>query len=125
MAKYEKHTRNVMRAWLGRLEALDRAPLEISEAVLLVAFDNMGKIGFTKEFGTVASGKPVRWLNLMSALFTSVARLGGVAWPILIAKSLGDSAMGSIQEFSAISAATAEDRLKVSAEVQHIRHAWD
>ncbi|KAB5559532.1 cytochrome P450 [Coniochaeta sp. 2T2.1] len=110
MAKYEKHTRSVMRTWLGRLADLEETPIEISGAVLLVAFDNMGKIGFTKEFGTVATGKPVRWLNLMAAAFTSIARLGGVAWPILLAKSVG--VLGDIEEFSAISAATAEDRLK-------------
>lgn len=114
MAKYEGDTRNVVRTWLDRLSGLDGAPVEISEAVLLVAFDNMGKVGFTKEFGTTATGKGVRWLNLMNAAFGRIARLGGLSWPILIVKSIG--MMGDIQEFNNISAAMAEDRLKVSEE---------
>lgn len=112
MAKYETETRKVVRAWLARLENLDGAPIEVTKALLLVAFDNMGKIGFSKEFGTVASGKGVKWLDLLDVLLASVARLGGMPWPILIAKSLGQ--LGDIREFSDISAALAEERLKVS-----------
>lgn len=114
MAKYETKTRSVMRTWLDRLHNLDGAPIEITEAVLLVAFDNMGKVGFTKEFGTTSTGKGVRWLNLLNAAFGRIARLGGVPWPILIVKSVG--LLGDIQEFNDISAATAEDRMKVSKE---------
>ncbi|KAH8902894.1 cytochrome P450 3A24 [Coniochaeta sp. PMI_546] len=110
MAKYETKTRTVMRTWLDRLHNLDGAPIEITEAVLLVAFDNMGKVGFTKEFGTTSTGQGVRWLNLLNAAFGRIARLGGVPWPILIVKSVG--LLGDIQEFNDISAATAEDRMK-------------
>lgn len=111
MAKYETETRKVVRTWLDRLDTLDGAPIEITKAMLLVAFDNMGKLGFSKEFGAVASGEGVKWLDLLDVLLSSVARLGGMPWPILVAKSIGQ--LGDIQEFSNISAGMAEDRLKV------------
>jgi tryprostatin B 6-hydroxylase len=111
MAKYELDTRNVMRTWLDRLDTLKGAPVEITEAVLLVAFDNMGKIGFSREFGTIATGKGVKWLDLLDALLGAVAKLGGAPWPIMIAKSIGT--LGTIQEFANISASMAEDRMKV------------
>jgi hypothetical protein len=111
MAKYEKDTRTVARTWLDRLASIDGAPVEVTKAMLLVAFDNMGKIGFTKEFGSITKGEGTRWLNLLSALFEQLARLGGLPWPVLVAKTFGD--LGEVTELSNISAEMAEDRLQV------------
>jgi hypothetical protein len=117
MANYEIKTRKVVRTWLDRLNTLDGAPIEVSKAMLLVAFDNMGKLGFSTEFGTVTTGEGVKWLDLLEVLLGSIAKVGGMPWPILIAKSIGQ--IGAIQEFSNISAATAEDRLKVALSLNH------
>jgi hypothetical protein len=112
MAVYETQTRSVVRTWLGRLESHEKAPIETTQAMLLLAFDNMGKIGFSKDFGTILAGKGTRWLDLLHVSFTQVAKLGNVRWPILILKSLGQSA--DVLEFQDLIEDMAEERLKVS-----------
>lgn len=111
MAKYEIDTRTVSRTWLERLDSLDGAPVEITKAMVLVAFDNMGKIGFSKDFGTVTTGQGVKWLALLSSLFKQGADIAMVAWPILIANSFGK--FGDIAEFGKISAEMSADRFQV------------
>ena len=114
MAKYEIDTRTVSRTWLERLDSLDGAPVEITKAMVLVAFDNMGKIGFSKDFGTVTTGQGVKWLALLSSLFKQGADIAMVAWPILIANnSFGK--LGDIAEFGKISAEMSADRFQVRA----------
>ncbi|KAB5570125.1 cytochrome P450 [Coniochaeta sp. 2T2.1] len=110
MAKYEIDTRTVSRTWLERLSSLDGAPVEITNAMLLVAFDNMGKIGFSKEFGTVTTGQGVKWLALLSSFLRQGAGLAMVTWPLLIIDSVGE--FGEVAEFSRISAEMHEDRFQ-------------
>jgi tryprostatin B 6-hydroxylase len=88
MAHYETCTRKAVRTWLGKVTSLKGEAIEMSKAMLLLAFDNMGQIGFSKEFGATQKGEGARWIHLMGALFEQIASLGGLSWPTLIAASL-------------------------------------
>ncbi|KAB5513415.1 cytochrome P450 [Coniochaeta sp. 2T2.1] len=81
----------------------------MTKAMLLVAFDNIGKVGFSREFGTTTEGEGTKWLDHLEAFFTLVARLGGLPWPPLIVKSTG--VMGDVTELEKISVDIVEDRL--------------
>lgn len=118
MARYETCTRKAARTWLGRLDS-DGTSVEMSKAMLLVAFDNMGQVGFSHEFGATTKGEGARWIDLMGALFEAIASVGGLPWPTLIAGSLEKlGRVGPLKdalEFNDISKEFAHDRLSVSS----------
>lgn len=79
------------RDWLKRLEEVAGAgqAVDISLSSLLISFDNMGRVGFSREFGLVTAGKESHYLGLIEWLFGSIAVLGSsFSWPVPIAQAL-------------------------------------
>lgn len=88
---YERHVEVTARDWLERLEVVTTAgqAVDASLCSLLISFDNMGRVGFSREFGLVAAGKESHYLELIEWLFGSVAVLGSsFSWPVPIAQAL-------------------------------------
>lgn len=117
MARYEVSTRKAARTWLGRL-ADDGEDVEMSKAMTLVTFDNMGQVGFSHEFEATTKGEGAQWIDLMGGLFEAIASVGGLPWPTLIAGSLEKMGkFGPLRkalEFNDISIKFATQRLNVS-----------
>lgn len=114
IAGYEnKTTREVIPIWLEKLSdaAKDQSPIDSSLFSLLVAFENMGKIAFSHDFGTLAAGKEVRMLHLMEAMFGGVAKLGEMVWPMAMLLSLGVGG-GEAAEFDALTVEMADRRIQ-------------
>lgn len=89
MLRHELSTRKVCRSWIEKLASDSGKPVEVRKAMLLIAYDNMGYLGFSKEFGATTKGEDVRWLDLISLGFDIAAKLGGWLWPILVLGKLG------------------------------------
>ncbi|RKU46919.1 hypothetical protein DL546_003487 [Coniochaeta pulveracea] len=127
MAHYEICTRKAVRTWLAKVASVEGEAIEMSKAMLLVAFDNMGQIGFSKEFGATQKGEGTRWIHLMGALLEQIAILGGLTWPTLVARSLeGLGKFGPLKdalEFNDISKDFAHERLDVSTSSLSLRLA--
>lgn len=88
---YERHAEATARDWLRRLDELAAAgrPVDTSLFSLLISFDNMGRVGFSREFGLVTAGKESHYLELIEWLFGSIAVLGSsFGWPVPIAQAL-------------------------------------
>jgi hypothetical protein len=79
---------------------------------LLITFDHMGKIGYSRDFGTIEAGKENRMLDLLEVMFGQIGQLGELTWPIALMKSLGVG--GEAAEFDALACKMADGRLEVS-----------
>lgn len=66
---YETTTREVCHIWLKKVSEFKGAPINTSLFSLLVSFDNMGKVDFSLEFGTLEAGKEDLMLNLLETMF--------------------------------------------------------
>ncbi|KAK1757195.1 Tryprostatin B 6-hydroxylase [Echria macrotheca] len=108
LSSYEPLTREVCHAWLSKLQtaSASRDELDTSLFSLLITFDNMGKIGFGHEFGTVAAGRENRMLRLLEVMFGQVAGLGELAWPIAVMQGFGVG--GDAAEFDELARGMAE-----------------
>ncbi|KUI67260.1 Tryprostatin B 6-hydroxylase [Cytospora mali] len=81
------NTRCVESDWLTRVEELAAAGQAVDDSLfsLLISFDNMGRVGFSREFGLVTAGKESHYLELIEWLFGSIAVLGSsFGWPVPI-----------------------------------------
>jgi cytochrome P450 family 628 len=95
---------------------------------MLLSFDNMGKMGFSKDFRTTQAGTENRMLTLLEISFGSIAKLGQLTWPVAIAKQLDLSAeqrdfenlaSGLANEREATGNADMEDIMKYFLEDYH------
>jgi hypothetical protein len=101
----------VIQTWLDKLASSNGEPIEMKQNLALLAFDHMGLLGFSKNFASLSAGKGVRWLHLLDVVLGPIETLGGVIWPLLIAKNLKLSKKSV--EFDQISIDMTEERLKV------------
>lgn len=88
---YERCAEATARDWLKRLEqvATTGQAVDTSLFSLLISFDNMGRVGFSRDFGLVPAGKESHYLELIEWLFGSIAVLGSsLSWPVPIAQAL-------------------------------------
>lgn len=85
---YETSIRKTVRSWLGKIASADGQPLNTSLFGCLIAFDNMGRVGFSKDLGTVTAGTEDRRLEMLGIYFKSMAMIGQLVWPMGIAMRL-------------------------------------
>ncbi|ROW11442.1 hypothetical protein VMCG_01185 [Cytospora schulzeri] len=88
---YETHAEVTARDWLDKLKELVAAVKAVDTSLysLLISFDNMGRAGFSREFGLVPAGKESHYLELIEWLFGSIAVLGSsFSWPVPVAQAL-------------------------------------
>ncbi len=71
VANYEGVMREVVGDWLGVLDEKSekREPVEASVYSMLIPFDSMGKVGFSKAFHGVKLGKENDMLHYLEAIF--------------------------------------------------------
>ncbi|KAH6662426.1 cytochrome P450 [Plectosphaerella plurivora] len=114
---YEAGTRNVVRSWLGRLEEVAGRPIDTSHYATLIAFDNMGGIGFSADFGTVREGREDKTLELLQITFGTAASLGHVYWPMALMMNMPK--FGMQHEFEQMGVRMADERLNGNSEDKH------
>lgn len=88
-AAYEEHGHATIEDWLAKLAELDGAPVNTSLYALLIPFDNIGRVGFSCEFGMVRSGAETELLRLLGVGLAAAGKLGQMGWPIGVLRSLG------------------------------------
>jgi len=122
---YEVLVRETARDWLAKLAecAEEARSVDISLFSLLIAFENMGRVGFSKVWGGVRAGKESRLLYLIEFLFGQIAALGSsLNWPVPLAKAVNlDSRQA---EFEALVMKTTDERLEVSSTMPHMTCQW-
>jgi hypothetical protein len=109
---YELHTRLTIRDWLSKLESLQGSPLDISLYSELISFDNMGRVGYSKEWGVIKAGHANNMLSLLDVLTRPSGKLGRVAWLRAVGFQLKLSK--EFREFEKLSKVTIDVRENVS-----------
>lgn len=97
--------------WLLSLSASIGRPVNTSLYALLIPFDNIGKVGYSHNFGTVNAGRENRMVDLMETNFKAAGDLGQLAWPLGIVQRLGLSRDAT--EFDKMVVKLANKRVKV------------
>lgn len=90
--------------------------MDISLWSLLISFDNMGRVGYSREWGAIKSGKESRMLSLLESLFRPIGKFGRLAWPIAAAMQV----VGPPEElrlFSELAKETMDEREHVSTNI--------
>lgn len=80
-----------MKDWFSVLDSKAKTPLDVSLYSILIAFDNVGRIGYSREWGVVKAGKEDRMLELLGASFKPMGKMGRVTWPLAIGARLNVS----------------------------------
>lgn len=67
----ETYTDVIIKGWLNKLDQQAQAenPVDKSLFSKLIAFDNVGRVGISKDFGLVGEGKETQYLSLIEWLF--------------------------------------------------------
>ncbi|KAF6812374.1 L-ornithine-N5-monooxygenase [Colletotrichum musicola] len=117
LEKYEEETRKVLRTWLARLDEVDGKPVDTSHYAKLIPFDNMGRVAFSRDFGTVKDGREDRMLDLIEITFKLAARMGQTPWPLVFLASL--PRFGMQKEFEALGARLIDERMAVDTDETH------
>ncbi|KAJ0382269.1 hypothetical protein COL922a_012916 [Colletotrichum nupharicola] len=117
LERYEEETRAVLRAWLGRIEEVEGKPIDTALYAKLIPFDNMGRVGFSHNFGTVQDGRDDRMLELIETSFKLAARMGGISWPLMLLSSI--PRFGMVKEFEGLGARLVDERMATDSEQSH------
>ncbi|KAJ3960404.1 hypothetical protein N0V92_002941 [Colletotrichum tropicale] len=125
LERYEEETRAVLRAWLGRIEEVEGKPIDTALYAKLIPFDNMGRVGFSHNFGTVQDGRDDRMLELIETSFKLAARMGGISWPLMLLSSI--PRFGMVKEFEGLGARLVDERMATDSEQSHdmMKHFLD
>jgi len=97
--------------WLEKLQELEGKPVNTTLYSLLIPFENMGRMGFSKTFGAIKAGKENRMLHSMEVTYGSVGKLGQLGWPLMLLQDLGVS--GPHTEFESLTIQLADERMAV------------
>ncbi|KAK5991698.1 Cytochrome P450 monooxygenase orf5 [Cladobotryum mycophilum] len=89
---YEVYAREVMHEWLDKLQSLQGKPINTSLYSTLIPFENMGRMGFSTKFDSIAAGKEDPMLHLIEVMFASLGQLGQMTWPVVLLTALGANA---------------------------------
>jgi hypothetical protein len=81
----------------------------------------MGRVGYSKEFNSIAAGKSHRMLALLEITFGIMAKLGQLAWPLALIRKLPH--FGDQVEFEQLGIDMVEEREKVG-HVSGIAHCY-
>ncbi|KAJ3948522.1 uncharacterized protein N0V96_002777 [Colletotrichum fioriniae] len=117
LERYEEETRTVLRTWLSRLEEVQGKPINASHYAKLIPFDNMGRVGYGRDFGTVRDGREDRMLDLIETTFKLGARLGQTPWPLVFLAKL--PRMGMQKEFEDLGVRLVDERIAVDSDESH------
>lgn len=101
-----------MHDWLNKLSSLEGKPVNTSLFSLLIPFDNIGKVGYSYEFGLITKGQENRYLECLESVFGAGGQLGQADWPMGIAKAL-DLSKEQI-EADKLGIQLVDDRIQVS-----------
>ncbi|KAF6830293.1 L-ornithine-N5-monooxygenase [Colletotrichum plurivorum] len=117
LEKYEEETRKVLRTWLARLDEVGSKPVDTSRYAKLIPFDNMGRVAFSRDFGTVKDSREDRMLDLIEITFKLAARMGQTPWPLVFLAGL--PRFGMQKEFEALGARLIDERMAVDSDETH------
>lgn len=112
LAGYEVQTKSTLRDWFEVLDSKSKTPLDVSLYSILIAFDNVGRIGYSREWGVVKAGKEDRMLELLGASFKPMGKMGRVTWPLAIGARLNVSK--ELIEFDHLANTVMDERESVS-----------
>ncbi|KAL7908177.1 cytochrome P450 [Trichoderma velutinum] len=91
LESYETYAREVVYEWLGKLASLQGQRVNTSLYSLLIPFENMGRMGFSINFGSIQKGKEDPMLHYLEETLGMIAKLGTMWWPIPLFMALGGS----------------------------------
>ncbi|KAF9873728.1 cytochrome p450 [Colletotrichum karsti] len=117
LERYEEETRSVLRTFLGRIEELEGKPVNTSLYAKLIPFDNMGRVAFSRDFGTVKEGREDRMLDIIETTFKLAARMGQTPWPLVFLGSL--PRFGLQREFEDLGVRFVDERIASDTEQSH------
>lgn len=118
MNSYESVSREVLEIWLRMIEKSIGTPIDTTFYVRLLTFDNIGRVGLSKDFGVLEAGVPDRMLEMLEATFSLLASCGLVYWPLGIFMQLPQ--FGLQKEFTALSERMTTQRLAVSSKSESL-----
>lgn len=108
---YESYTRDTVKDWLEKIESHGGNPINTSLFAVLIPFDNIGKVAYSTDFGSVRVGKDLPMLSLIETLFKTIGTLGHLDWPLPLTADLG---LGKEQaQFEDIAVRMIDERDKV------------
>lgn len=100
-----------MKDWLDKIESYGGAPINTSLFAVLIPFDNIGKVAYSTNFGSVRTGRDLPMLSLIETLFKTIGTLGHLDWPLPLTADLG---LGKEQiQFEDIAVRMIDERDKV------------
>ncbi|TID03657.1 Tryprostatin B 6-hydroxylase [Colletotrichum higginsianum] len=117
LEKYEEETRAVLRTFLSRLDDLQGTPVNTTLYAKLIPFDNMGRVGYGRDFGTIHDGREDRMLDLIEFTFKLAARLGQTPWPLVLLARLPRTGMA--KEFEDLGNRLVDERIAVDSDERH------
>ena len=100
--------RSVVACWLQVLHRRGGEAIDTSLYSLLLAFDNMGRVGFSKDFGALEVGEKNRMLEMLEITFRTFSKTGHMAWPFGVVMALPP--MGFQKEFEALGVSLVDER---------------
>lgn len=112
--KYELYAHEAVSEWIKKLAEFDGKPVDTTVYSELIAFENMGRMGFSKEFGVIRSGKRGRMQDLLRTMFSTSSALGELWWPIVLLNDLGITPAPA-EEFFDLAIKLTEERMAVRA----------
>jgi len=86
---YERITREVCRSWIAKADSLRGEPLDSTAFAELIAYDNMGKVGFGYDLKTVEAGRRDHMLQKMHRIMAGYGQVGDLVWPLGVLQDLG------------------------------------
>ena len=105
-----------MKDWLDKIESYGGNPINTSLFAVLIPFDNIGKVAYSTNFGSVKAGKDLPMLSLIETLFKTIGTLGHLDWPLPFTASLN---LGKEQiEFEEIAVRMIDERDNVRTILQ-------
>ncbi|KAM6480632.1 cytochrome P450 [Trichoderma sp. SZMC 28011] len=110
LESYETYARETVYEWLGKLASLQGQPVNTSLYSLLIPFENMGRMGFSINFGSIQKGKEDIMLHYLEETLSMIAKLGTMWWPIALINAIGGS--GDHIEFEKLACRMVDQREK-------------
>ncbi|KAL7944135.1 cytochrome P450 [Trichoderma barbatum] len=91
LESYESYAREVIYEWLGKMASVQGQRVNTSLYSLLIPFENMGRMGFSLNFGSIQNGKEDIMLHYLEETLGSIGKLGAMWWPIALIDAVGGS----------------------------------
>lgn len=89
--------------------------MDIALWSLLISFDNMGRVGFSRHWGLVRDGRHNHMLTLLEATFKPIGKMGRIQWPLSIITQL--KLADDVAKFAELANEVMDERANVSLDV--------